>query len=240
MPDKRLNVFFGYFGSKWLLAPRYPPPEHGTIVEPFAGSACYSLLYPNRRVVLAERDPIVAGVWRYLISVSEQEIMALPLLDHEQSVDEFKLPQEAKWLIGFWLQRASTPSVRATGWAKTRIQNGTTSGAYWDASIRARVARQLKWIRHWQLHEGNYWDLSLDKAATWFIDPPYEVAGKTYVHDFHNFAHLQHWSMTRKGLVIVCENEGAKWLPFKPFAVARSNQGGAMTNREVVYVQRSA
>ena len=66
-----LRPFFGYYGGKWRDTPRlYPPPEHNTIVEPFAGSAGYSLRFPRTpRVILYEKDPIVAGVWQYLIGV---------------------------------------------------------------------------------------------------------------------------------------------------------------------------
>lgn len=49
---KPLRPFFRYFGSKWLVGKHYPAPMHETIVEPFAGSACYSLHHFDRKVVL--------------------------------------------------------------------------------------------------------------------------------------------------------------------------------------------
>ena len=38
-----LKPFWRYYGGKYRAAPAYPPPRLGTIVEPFAGSAGYSL-----------------------------------------------------------------------------------------------------------------------------------------------------------------------------------------------------
>lgn len=44
----KLKPFFTYFGGKYRIAPRYPKPQYNTIIEPFAGSAGYSLRYPER------------------------------------------------------------------------------------------------------------------------------------------------------------------------------------------------
>jgi len=58
-----VRSFFYFYGGKWLAAPRYPAPRYDTIIEPFAGSAGYSLRYPDKRVVLVERDPKIAATW---------------------------------------------------------------------------------------------------------------------------------------------------------------------------------
>lgn len=65
---------FSYFGSKWTIATSYPAPMHRTIVEPFAGSAGYALRYASREVILVERDPVVASVWRFLLGARRSEI----------------------------------------------------------------------------------------------------------------------------------------------------------------------
>ena len=50
------------------------------------------------------------------------------------------------------------------------------------------------------------------------FNPPYVgEAGKRYRHRIQDYAKLGDWCQNRKGLVIVCENEGASWLPFKTF-----------------------
>jgi len=36
---------FAYFGNKTRIAHLYPPPAQGRVVEPFAGSARYALMY---------------------------------------------------------------------------------------------------------------------------------------------------------------------------------------------------
>src|SRR5450756_1022722 len=60
---------FSYYGSKRLLAHYYAEPQHDLIVEPFAGSAGYSL-HGNRwrkDVLLLDRDTRLVGVWEWLI-----------------------------------------------------------------------------------------------------------------------------------------------------------------------------
>ena len=61
-------------GGKWRSAPRYPQPRYQTIIEPFAGSAGYSLRYVDRDVILIDKDEIIAGTWHYLVNVREDEI----------------------------------------------------------------------------------------------------------------------------------------------------------------------
>ena len=54
----QLRPFFGYYGGKWRDALKhYPEPDHETIVEPFAGSAGFSLRYAHRKIILCEIDP---------------------------------------------------------------------------------------------------------------------------------------------------------------------------------------
>lgn len=67
-----------YYGSKASLADKYLPPVHDVIVEPFAGSAGYASMYADHKVILIDRNPVVAGIWRYLIAATPDQIMALP------------------------------------------------------------------------------------------------------------------------------------------------------------------
>ena len=60
-----MRPMFSYYGSKWRVAPRYSPPVEDTIVEPFAGSATYSLLYPGKKVLLNDLNPRVAEARGY-------------------------------------------------------------------------------------------------------------------------------------------------------------------------------
>jgi len=69
-PKSRMaGPFWHYFGGKWRAAPHYPAPRHRRIIEPFAGSAGYSMRHHEHDVVLVEKNPIIAEMWRYLIAV---------------------------------------------------------------------------------------------------------------------------------------------------------------------------
>lgn len=83
-----LRPFFPYYGSCYSMAPKYPRPRFDRLIEPFAGSACYSLHHHTRDVVLIERDPVIAELWRWLLRVSPEEMLALPDLEPGQSTDD--------------------------------------------------------------------------------------------------------------------------------------------------------
>jgi site-specific DNA-adenine methylase len=210
-----LRPFFGYFGGKWRDAPKhYPTPEHDCIVEPFAGSAGYSLRYAGRKVILCEIDPVLASVWQYLVRVKPKEILAIRDLQPEESVDDLKVCQEARWLVGFWLNRGTArPRRSPSKW----MRDGIRPGSFWGPRVRRTIASQVELIRHWRVFNRSYSECPTPKVATWFIDPPYETAGKHYKFgseqiDYHALAR---WCRSRPGQVIVCENKGAKWLPFR-------------------------
>ena len=90
----RLRPFFSYYGSKWRLAPKYSKPKFDTIIEPFAGSASYSLLYPKRKVKLIDLDDNICILWEYLINVKEKEIRALPLLERNDPMKRSKIKKQ--------------------------------------------------------------------------------------------------------------------------------------------------
>ena len=60
---------FPYFGRKKAIAHLYPRPVHDIIVEPFAGSAAYSMHSENwtKQVILVEQSPRFAELWKWLI-----------------------------------------------------------------------------------------------------------------------------------------------------------------------------
>ena len=218
-----LRPFFTYFGGKWRMAPLFPEPKHATIVEPFAGSAGYSLRYSDRNVVIADRDPIIAEVWRYLIRVYPDEVLALPDLADDQTVEDLRVCQEAKWLIGFWLNLAcASPRKQLSSWGKARHR----PDSFWGQAVRRRIATQLDRIRHWKVYNCSFDEVPVSGAATWFIDPPYQVAGKAYRFGSKvlDFDALAAWCRSRQGQVMVCENEGAQWLPFEFLATTKTQR----------------
>ena len=217
------------------MARLYPKPEHSTIVEPFAGGAGYALRYPDRNVILVERDPVVYGVWDYLIHTSPEEIRALPDVGKDETLDDLHVCQEARWLIGFWLGNSSRPSNKMTSRALYGIERGWAN--FWCPKLRERIASQTSRIRHWKVFNHSYADIQVSRAATWFVDPPYQVKGVTYAFGSKkiNFEHLAGWCRDRKGQVIVCENVGAEWLPFRHLADTHNTQN--KFSAEAIWVQ---
>lgn len=224
-----LKPFFPYYGSKYRIAPYYQRPLKPHIIEPFAGSAGYSHRYPHLQVTLYDVSPYIVGVWDYLINATVKEIMSLPdVVDDVR--DHPNLPQEAKWLIGFWLQRGtSTPRLTASGWAKRNREEHP--GDYWGPSTKRRIVSQLPRIRHWQINRESY-ENAPNVEACWFIDAPYQgQPGKEYRDRIADYSALGAWCRSRKGQVQVCEKQGAEWLPFRDFMTAKANNG-TTSNRE--------
>lgn len=236
---KHLRPFWRYYGGKWRSSGRYPDPVFGTVVEPFAGAAGYACRHWRRDVVLVDRSPIIAGIWRYLIAESAESILALPDIPDGGTVDDMDAPQEARWLAGFWCNGGKvTPSKSPSAWARASASGDVNNWAGWGDKARRRVARQVQYIRHWRVVEGEYTDAP-DAVATWFIDPPYSTpAGEYYPEQPGDrsdcaFADLATWCRTRSGQVVVCEQAGATWLPFAPLGDLKSRRG---TSSEVVWL----
>lgn len=113
--------------------------------------------------------------------------------------------------------------------------------SFWGEAIRERIASQLQYIRHWKVFNESYWKAS-QGFATWFVDPPYSnPAGRLYKHNKIDYGALSCWCKSREGQVIVCEQEGADWLPFEPFYLAKATEGdrGKKVSREAIWVQTS-
>lgn len=234
MSHTKLKLFFTYYGGKYRIAPRYPIPKHKTLIEPFAGSAGYSLRYPDRKVKLFDLNERVCAVWLFLISASEREIMSLPVKFDD--VRDLKVSQEAKWLIGFWCNKGSCePRNKPSTWMKS----GVRPNSQWGEAIKFRISSQLQYIRHWEVQKNSYETIPNQKA-TWFIDPPYSIpAGRLYTHNSIDYKYLASFCKTRIGQVIVCESEGANWLDFKPFHVAKGLEGpkGKKIIKEAVWIR---
>lgn len=232
-----LRPFLSYYGGKWMIARRYPPPLSQTIIEPFAGAAGYSTRYPDRQVILVDSNPAVAGVWDYLIRTPAREITRLPLLEPGQTTTDLRVCQEARWLIGWWVNKgAATPHLSLSAWAR----EPRYASQFWGPKIRARIASQVDRIRHWRVIHGHYTEAPTIRDATWFIDPPYQSdAGRRYPHNRISYPALAAWCKARTGQIIVCEHEGADWLPFTPIGQTYSTVGrrtaARATPREMIW-----
>lgn len=225
---------FRYYGRKTSYIHLYPPPKHKTIIEPFAGSASYSLHYWKHNVILIEKDHVLYGIWRYLIEeATPRKILNLPILedsDHMSDTKYDKLSQAQKDLIGFFLNSSCPRPARKTSPSPTYSK--------WNAKTRAELAEDVKKIKHWKIIHGDY-TKAPNRSATWFIDPPYQgKGGKYYRHSNRgiDYRQLAKWVKTRKGQTVVCENEDGRWLPFKSLK-ERSQNGQKHT--EMIYHRSS-
>jgi hypothetical protein len=235
----RLRPFFSFYGGKHRHVGSYPAPLHGRVVECFAGSAGYATRYPSADMTLVDLDPVICGVWRYLIRTPEREIRALPLIAADESLDALGgVPQEARWLVGFWLGKAlAAPRLTPSPW----MRSGKWPRCFWGESIRERIAQQVEHIRHWRVVEASYADIPRP-LATWFVDPPYIDKGVHYRRSSKgvDFAHLGAWCRSLPGQVMVCEQHGADWLPFRPHRAMKTlnrKDGSVCYSREVIWTQ---
>jgi site-specific DNA-adenine methylase len=216
---------FNYYGSKLKLSDLYKIPSCDLIIEPFAGSARYALKYFQKDVILVDKDERIVKVWKYLQNASPHDIFSLPRLKFGQNLDLFNLSEDEYLFLSFMV------AVGSTG-RKSMTDYGNKS---YDRNIRS-IANQLHKIKHWKIIHGYYNEIENQKA-TWFIDPPYQLAGQHYKESSKNidFGELSEWCLGRLGQVIVCENDGATWLPFTKL----TNLQGLKNKKsvEVVYYQ---
>lgn len=153
-----LRPFFSFYGGKYRAAPRYPAPAHRLLIEPFAGSAGYAVRHWTKLVVLYDADPILAGVWDYLIRVPAAEVLRLPLDVPDVRLLPSWVPQEARWLIGFWLNAAAaTPHLTPSAWARSGPRaNGDRFCVHWGRRARERIASQVDRVRHWRIRNTSF------------------------------------------------------------------------------------
>lgn len=194
---------FYYYGRKKQIARHYPKPQCDVIVEPFAGAAAYSLHSDHwrRQVVLVEKDPRVARVWRWLINeATPEEILAMPDLKVGEKTSEFLHIVHAATKMAFHYKTLKVTAVVERNW-----------------EISKRImAKNVHKVKHWQLIEGDYTQAP-DVEATWFIDPPYKGApgeGYAFGSGMMDYDALARWSMERQGQLINCEGPFGDYLPF--------------------------
>jgi hypothetical protein len=228
-----MKPFFSYYGGKFRLSRRLGRPKCDHVIEPFAGSACFSTYWQSRKVTLVDLDPVVIGTWKLLKRASRQDIERLPgRVFHIDDLPSWVIEEE-RWLIGFWLDRGLArpgKSLCKRGRSSTHWRN------YWSEDVKYRIISQLDHIRHWNIIEGSYEDAP-DVEAHWHIDSPYNNnAGRAYRINLLDYKSLAEWCKSRKGYIQVCENEGATWLPFKPLAVVHSHRPNG-NSQECVYEQ---
>jgi site-specific DNA-adenine methylase len=215
---------FYYYGRKKQIARYYPAPNCTTIIEPFAGAAAYSLYGENwrKRVILIEKDPRVAELWRWFIEEATiQDIEKMPVLKVGDHSTEFLHIIHAATKMAFKFKRIKVTPVLERNW---------------EISKRVFVNNLYK-IKHWKIICGDYSDAP-NIEATWFIDPPYRGEpgmGYGYGSNLINYQNLSIWAKKRKGEVIFCEGENGDYLPFKPLLMLKGIAG--KTSHEKIYYE---
>lgn len=199
----------------------YAPPLHGKIIEPFAGSARYSLKYFEKDILLVDKYDVMIKIWKWLQQCSEKDILKLPRVKHTETLNDFTFDcEEAKLLLGFIIKiNDASPCLTPS----PRLANRPNRVNFQLQSI----AKNLFKIKHWNIVLGDYADIE-NQEATWFIDPPYQFGGEYYVENKIDFPALSSWCQSRKGQVIVCENSKANWMPFNPLKEQRGCQKSTM------------
>lgn len=215
---------FSYYGSKGKIVGCYPTPKFDRIIEPFAGSARYSLKYFDRDILLVDKYEVIIKIWKWLQKASEQDIMSLPEPKQGETIDrkDFDCIEQA-WLMGFLVQAGvNAPRLTVSSYAEDGIR-----------TQKKNIAQQLYKIKHWKIQCGEYDELP-NQEATWFIDPPYQFGGEWYVKNNKNIDYnkLADWCRRREGQAIVCENSKASWLPFRQMA---KMTGSIYTTTEVIW-----
>ena len=227
---KMLRPFFPFYGSKWRTASLYGDPRGSTVVEPFAGSAGFSVFWECDDVWLFDIDPVIVGVWDYLIKATKFDFANLPLLSPGQSITDFNISQEAKWLIGFWLNRgSSTPKLTLTEFS-ARSDKGQM---VWGQKAKNRLMEQAGRIKTWRVSQSSYVNIDscqFGQSCYWFVDPPYVEKGRYYKHRIAacDYSGLADWCKHLPGYGCVCENTGAGWLPFENLSNAKSMRGRSL------------
>jgi len=214
---------FSYYGSKGKIVGCYPYPKHDKIIEPFAGSARYSLKHFEKDILLVDKYEVIIKVWHYLQAASQLDILALPKLKRGDSIKNYNLSEEEQHFLGFLV---------CNGLESPRYNVSSFEGVNVTRDLK-RVASELYKIRHWTIRLDDYRNIT-NEEATWFIDPPYEFGGEHYkVSNIGlDYSELASWCKTRYGQVIVCENSKASWLPFKQMA---EMQGSKHKTTEVIW-----
>lgn len=213
---------WGYYGAKTTIVKLYPKPLHHKIIEPFAGTARYSLEHFENDILLVDKYDVIIKIWHFLQQASEKDVLGInrQLIPQKKASDYIFDSEGEKLLFQFLIKKApERPSLKVTDRVAIARPN------YMNYSLK-RISKQLYKIRHWKIQLGTYEEIE-NQTATWFFDTPYEFGGACYPCSSRhlNFPAIGDHCKTRLGQVIVCENMKATWLPFVPLKSMKGSLG---------------
>src|SRR5689334_19842071 len=197
---------FYYYGAKNLLARYYPEPKHNLIIEPFAGSAAYSVYHLHRNIhlnaLLIEKDIVVHNLWKWLFSCTEEDIITYPV------------PKIGEYTTDFFIMTCAVSN--AVSKCK-KLKFSTRLERVFEIQ-KKRILKLFHIRNRIEIKHANYDEVEND-CATWFIDPPYQVQNTNpntiFAHgngyskicnsDCLDYVKLGEWCQEREGQVIACE-----------------------------------
>ncbi len=206
-PDTIVNVAsvpqrspFRYPGGKTWLVPHVRAwlgslsRKPKLLIEPFAGGAIVGLTaafeHLADRVLLVERDPAVAIVWRAILGKDAGELCRR-ILDFEMSVGRVKaaLSKKPRTILDrafatLLRNRVQHGGILAPGASVMKAgENGKGIGSRWYPETLARRITDIRSVRDkLGIIEGDAFEVIREYRsaanAVWFVDPPYTVAGR--------------------------------------------------------------
>lgn len=228
---------FKWFGSKWLASKLYPPPDHDSIFEPYAGSAGYSLRHFQKNVTIYDDNEQLKALWSWLINDANYELIkSIPTnIEVGYDIRNLNLSSGQQLLLKHW-QRTNTVGNCWT------ISSWGNKPGQWTESTRERVAREVEFIKHWK-----FCPITWKEEGTYFVDPPYEFNYRYGIRTFDYDELVQNISsVPESSTVIVCEAACQKtgalptYLPFQYFGLRITSRRKKTNNhhsKELIYVQ---
>lgn len=205
---------FRYPGGKTWLVPRIrqwllpKPVKPALLVEPFAGGAIIGLTAAFEsladRVLLVERDPCVAAVWKTILG-GDGEWLANRIVEFKltaRSVDA-ALTDEAETTRDLAFQtilrnRVNRGGILAEGAGRVKHgENGKGLSSRWyPETLQNRILEIAQIRQRLTFVEGDGIEVMRDYAdrenVAYFIDPPYTVAGKRAGSRLYTCSELDH------------------------------------------------
>lgn len=235
-----MRVAFSCYGGKGMVVNYYPKPIYKTIIEPLAGGASYSLKYCKHDIILCDVNRMLCEIWWFLQSKNAIDyIKHIPLnIDAGENIKNIK--GYDKFPTGLQQLLVSACNVGQYGCGVRKLKQPSTltriSRYHWERNTTRKILFWNNKIRHWKIFNVSYNKIR-NQTATWFVDPPYNnIAGKKYYYNKINYDDLRKFCLSRKGQIIVCENEGSNWMDFE-LLNCKSNAavGNKKTGKEVYY-----
>ena len=218
---------FSYYGGKGRIGKRYDAPRYPLVIEPFCGAAWYSVLHEAPKALLFDVDDNIALAWDWLLNRATAEAI------------EGWEPYMPQWRM----QRHADPGedvvYRFNGNQGTEKPRNV-AGSFCTSRIKYSRVEHAR-AGGWEFRKASY-EQAPDIEATWFIDPPYQKQSR-YQHNNVDYGFLAKWVRSRRGQVIVCESEGADWLPFRPHLTRDRAPTGRPTSKlrnEVIWTNEES